>query len=60
MPILQAPASRLLKVPVARLGREVPTTAGTRFEVAYDQLIRESVVAAGELIVIPTNVPPSA
>ncbi|WP_345216366.1 apolipoprotein N-acyltransferase [Georgenia halophila] len=45
----------LLKVPVERMDRAVPISVGICFEVAYDQLIRESVVAGGELIVIPTN-----
>ncbi|MFD1505188.1 apolipoprotein N-acyltransferase [Georgenia yuyongxinii] len=45
----------LLPVPVDRLARTVPVTTAICFEVAYDDLIRESVVAGGELIVIPTN-----
>ncbi|WNB86995.1 apolipoprotein N-acyltransferase [Cellulomonas sp. ATA003] len=45
----------LLPVDVARLGRVVPVAAAICFEVAYDDLIRESVRAGGELIVIPTN-----
>ncbi|WP_127127621.1 apolipoprotein N-acyltransferase [Georgenia sp. SYP-B2076] len=45
----------LLPVPIARLGRTVPITTAICFEVAYDDLIRESVMAGGELIVIPTN-----
>ncbi|NMR21562.1 apolipoprotein N-acyltransferase [Cellulomonas fimi] len=45
----------LLPVDVARLGRTVPITTAICFEVAYDELIRESVLAGGELIVIPTN-----
>jgi apolipoprotein N-acyltransferase len=45
----------LLRVPIERLGRSVPITTAICFEVAYDELIRESVVAGGELIVIPTN-----
>jgi apolipoprotein N-acyltransferase len=45
----------LMPVPVERLGRDVPIAVGICFEVAYDELIRESVVAGGELIVIPTN-----
>jgi len=48
-------AMGLLDVPIVRLGRAVPITTAICFEVAYDQLIRESVVAGGELIVIPTN-----
>ncbi|MFH5823299.1 apolipoprotein N-acyltransferase [Georgenia sp. AZ-5] len=42
-------------VPIDRLGRTVPVTTAICFEVAYDDLIRESVVDGGELIVIPTN-----
>jgi apolipoprotein N-acyltransferase len=45
----------LMPVPVERLGRDVPLAVGICFEVAYDELIREAVVAGGELIVIPTN-----
>jgi apolipoprotein N-acyltransferase len=45
----------LMPVDVARLGRTVPITTAICFEVAYDDLIRDSVVAGGELIVIPTN-----
>ncbi|WP_298455817.1 apolipoprotein N-acyltransferase [uncultured Cellulomonas sp.] len=45
----------LLPVPVERLGRPVPLTTAICFEVVYDDLIRESVVAGGELVVIPTN-----
>lgn len=48
-------APGLLEVPIARLGRDVGIATAICFEVAYDQLIRESVVAGGELIVIPTN-----
>ncbi|MFC7406707.1 apolipoprotein N-acyltransferase [Georgenia alba] len=45
----------LMSLPLERLGRDVPVSVGICFEVAYDELIRESVVAGGELIVIPTN-----
>jgi apolipoprotein N-acyltransferase len=45
----------LLPVPVDRLGRAVPLTTAICFEVVYDDLIRESVLAGSELIVIPTN-----
>lgn len=45
----------LMRVPVERLGREVPVAVGICFEVAYDELIREGVVSGGEVIVIPTN-----
>ena len=44
-----------IEVPIPRLGRSVPITAAICFEVAYDGLIRRSVLAGGELIVIPTN-----
>lgn len=45
----------LVQVWIARLGRTVPITTAICFEVAYDDLIREGVLAGGELIVIPTN-----
>lgn len=45
----------LLDVPVTALGRPVRIATAICFEVAYGDLIRESVVAGGELIVIPTN-----
>ena len=38
-----------------RLGRVVPVGVGICFEVAYDDLIRDSVQAGAELLVIPTN-----
>ncbi|RPF28238.1 apolipoprotein N-acyltransferase [Georgenia muralis] len=45
----------LVRVGIERLGRAVPITAAICFEVAYDDLIRDGVLAGGELIVIPTN-----
>ncbi len=39
----------------ARLGRVVDLAVGICFEVAYADLIRDSVLAGGELLVIPTN-----
>jgi len=39
----------------ARLGRAVPLGIGICFEVAYDDLIRDAVLAGAELLVIPTN-----
>ncbi|MHB1063868.1 MAG: apolipoprotein N-acyltransferase [Georgenia sp.] len=45
----------IVPVGIARLGRAVPITTAICFEVAYDDLIREGVLAGGELIVIPTN-----
>nr|WP_256463885.1 apolipoprotein N-acyltransferase [Georgenia sp. TF02-10] len=45
----------MVPVPIARLGRTVPVTTAICFEVAYDDLVREGVLAGGELIVIPTN-----
>jgi len=45
----------LIPVPITRLGRTVPVTIAICFEVAFDDLIREGVLAGGELIVIPTN-----
>ncbi|GAA3510506.1 apolipoprotein N-acyltransferase [Georgenia daeguensis] len=48
-------APALLPVPVDRLGRTVPITTAICFEVAFDDILREGVLAGGELIVIPTN-----
>jgi apolipoprotein N-acyltransferase len=45
----------LLPVQVERLGRTVLLTTAICFEVAYGELVRDSVLAGGELIVIPTN-----
>ncbi|MFC3689212.1 apolipoprotein N-acyltransferase [Aquipuribacter hungaricus] len=45
----------LLPVPIARLDRDVPVVVGICFEVAYRDLVREGVLAGGELILIPTN-----
>lgn len=48
-------APAVLPVPVERLARDVPVVTGICFEVAYRGLVREGVLAGGELIVIPTN-----
>lgn len=45
----------LLTVPIERLGREVAVVPAICFEVAYGDIVREGVVAGGELLVIPTN-----
>lgn len=45
----------LIAVPIARLGRTVPLTTVICFEVAYDDLIRQSVLAGSEAIIVPTN-----
>ena len=45
----------LLSVPIARLGRSVPLTTVICFEVAYDDLVRRSVLAGSEAIIVPTN-----
>ncbi|GGC18455.1 apolipoprotein N-acyltransferase [Cellulomonas carbonis] len=45
----------VLDVPITALGRPVRIATAICFEVAYGDLIRESVVAGGELIIIPTN-----
>lgn len=45
----------VLDVPVTALGRDVRLATAICFEVAYGDLIRESVVAGGEIIIIPTN-----
>ncbi|HEY3546224.1 MAG TPA: apolipoprotein N-acyltransferase [Propionicimonas sp.] len=47
--------SGLLEVPVSRLRRNVAVGVAICFEVAYDELVRESVRAGAELIVVPTN-----
>ncbi|MDT0167318.1 apolipoprotein N-acyltransferase [Actinotalea sp. AC32] len=45
----------VLDVPIRALGRPVRVATAICFEVAYGDLIRESVLAGGELIIIPTN-----
>lgn len=45
----------LMTIPVNRLEREVDAAVGICFEVAYADLIRQGVLAGGELIIIPTN-----
>lgn len=45
----------LLSVPIERLAREVRFVTAICFEVAYGDLVREGVLAGGELIIIPTN-----
>jgi apolipoprotein N-acyltransferase len=42
-------------VDVPRLQREVPLGVGICFEVAYDAIVRESVLGGAEMLVIPTN-----
>jgi apolipoprotein N-acyltransferase len=44
-----------LDVDVPRLGRSVTLGVGICFEVAYDDIIRNTVQEGAELIVIPTN-----
>src|SRR5665647_1080642 len=51
-------AIALLPVPIERLGRSVPITTASCFEVAYDELIRESVLAGGEQHGRVTEPPP--
>ncbi|WP_131104475.1 hypothetical protein [Ornithinimicrobium sufpigmenti] len=48
----------LMSMPV-ELSRVVDAAVGICFEVAYADLIREGVLASGELIIIPTTTPPS-
>ena len=48
-------APGLVNVTSAALGREVGVAIGICFEVAYDWVIREGVLAGGELLVIQTN-----
>ena len=52
-----APGTERAVVPVesARLGRTVPLATVICFEVAYDAVIREAILAGGELLVVPTN-----
>ena len=45
----------LVKAPIARLSRSVPLTTVICFEVAYDELVRSSVLAGSEAIIVPTN-----
>lgn len=45
----------VIEVPIARLGRSVPLTTVICFEVAYDDLVRQSVLAGSQAIVVPTN-----
>ena len=45
----------VMDVPVRSLGRDVTFGIGICFEVAYHELLRESVSLGAELIVIPTN-----
>lgn len=45
----------IIELDSPRLDRVVDLAVGICFEVAYDALIRESILAGGELIVIPTN-----
>lgn len=45
----------IVPLDVARLGRTVPIADAICFEVAYDGLLREAVLAGGEIIVVQTN-----
>lgn len=45
----------VMAVPIRALGREVTVGVGICFEVAYHELLRESVELGAELLVIPTN-----
>ncbi|MGM0384762.1 MAG: apolipoprotein N-acyltransferase [Actinomycetota bacterium] len=45
----------VMDVPIASLGRDVTFGVGICFEVAYRELLRESVSLGAELLVIPTN-----
>ncbi|SEI85142.1 apolipoprotein N-acyltransferase [Demequina mangrovi] len=42
-------------VPIASLDREVRVATPICFEVAYDSIVRESVAAGAELLIVPTN-----
>jgi apolipoprotein N-acyltransferase len=45
----------VVPVPVDRLEREVPVGTIICFEVAYDALVRESVLGGAEVLMVPTN-----
>lgn len=45
----------VMDVPIGRLGRDVVVGVGICFEVAYHELLRESVQLGAEFLVIPTN-----
>ncbi len=45
----------LMRLPVARLGRDVPLGTVICFEVAYEPLIRAAVEAGAQVLVVPTN-----
>jgi len=45
----------VMDVPIAALGRDVTVGVGICFEVAYHELLRESVELGAEILVIPTN-----
>jgi apolipoprotein N-acyltransferase len=45
----------VIPLEVPRLGRTVPLAVAICFEVAYDGLVREAVLAGGEVIVVQTN-----
>lgn len=45
----------LLPVDISRLNRPVPVATAICFEVAYDALIRRSILDGGEVLVVPTN-----
>ncbi|NKY07552.1 apolipoprotein N-acyltransferase [Cellulomonas hominis] len=45
----------VLRVPVDRLGRDVPVATVICFEVAYDDVVRDAVRRGAELLVVPTN-----
>lgn len=45
----------IIKVPVDRLGRDIPVGVIICFEVAYDSLVRDTVVGGSEIIIVQTN-----
>ncbi len=45
----------IVEVPVDRLGREVPVGVVICFEVAYDSLVRDTVVGGSEIVIVQTN-----
>ena len=51
----RGPEIAVVPVPIAALDREVPVGTIICFEVAYDALIRESVLGGAEVLFVPTN-----
>jgi apolipoprotein N-acyltransferase len=45
----------VVELPSERLGRTVPLATVICFEVAYEELIRDAVLAGAEVLIVPTN-----